>query len=55
VRNQCRIRFSLIHDLPSALAGIIIMKRTPREFAAFLAAEARKWPPILKASGVKPE
>jgi tripartite-type tricarboxylate transporter receptor subunit TctC len=28
---------------------------SPREFAAFLAAEARKWPPILKASGVKPE
>lgn len=26
-----------------------------QEFATFLAAEARKWPPIIKASGMKPE
>jgi tripartite-type tricarboxylate transporter receptor subunit TctC len=27
---------------------------TPQEFATFIADEARKWPPIVKASGVKP-
>jgi tripartite-type tricarboxylate transporter receptor subunit TctC len=37
VRNQCRIRFSLIHDLPSALAGIVIMKRIHFLFAGCLA------------------
>jgi tripartite-type tricarboxylate transporter receptor subunit TctC len=26
-----------------------------QEFATFLAAEARKWPPIIKAAGIKPE
>ena len=38
-----------------AKLGIAPKSSSPREFAAFLAAEARKWPPILKASGVKPE
>lgn len=28
---------------------------SPPEFAAFLAAEAEKWPPIAKAAGLKPE
>jgi tripartite-type tricarboxylate transporter receptor subunit TctC len=39
VRNQCRIRFSLIHDLPSAPAGIVIimMKRIHFLFAGCLA------------------
>jgi tripartite-type tricarboxylate transporter receptor subunit TctC len=27
---------------------------TPQEFAAFLAAEMRKWPPLLRAAGLKP-
>ena len=37
MRNRCRIRFSLIHDLPSALAGIVIMKRIHFLFAGCLA------------------
>jgi tripartite-type tricarboxylate transporter receptor subunit TctC len=28
---------------------------TPREFEDFLAAEIRKWPPLLRAAGLKPE
>jgi len=28
---------------------------TPQEFAAFLAVEVRKWPPLLRAAGVKAE
>ena len=28
---------------------------SPQEFAAFLAREAEKWPPIVKAAGIKPE
>jgi tripartite-type tricarboxylate transporter receptor subunit TctC len=28
---------------------------TPQEFAAFLASEMRKWPPLLRAAGLKPE
>jgi tripartite-type tricarboxylate transporter receptor subunit TctC len=28
---------------------------TPQEFEAFLAAEIRKWPPLLRAAGLKPE
>jgi tripartite-type tricarboxylate transporter receptor subunit TctC len=28
---------------------------SPAEFAAFFAAEARRWPPIIKAAGIKPE
>jgi tripartite-type tricarboxylate transporter receptor subunit TctC len=27
---------------------------TPQEFAAFLAAEMQKWPPLLRAAGLKP-
>jgi tripartite-type tricarboxylate transporter receptor subunit TctC len=38
-----------------AKLGIAPASSSPQEFAAFLVAEARKWPPILKASGVKPE
>ncbi len=28
---------------------------TPAEFAAFFAAELRKWPPLLKAAGLQPQ
>ena len=28
---------------------------TPQEFEAFLAGEVRKWPPLLRAAGVKPD
>ncbi len=28
---------------------------SPEEYAAFLAEEAGRWPPLVKASGVKPE
>ena len=28
---------------------------TPAEFADFLEAERKKWPPLLKAAGLKPE
>ncbi len=28
---------------------------TPAEFAAFVAAEVEKWPPLLRAAGLKPE
>ena len=28
---------------------------SPSEFAAFLAAEAKKWPPLVTAAGMKPE
>ena len=28
---------------------------TPDEFKAFFAGELRKWPPILKAAGIKPQ
>ena len=28
---------------------------TPEEFETFFAAELRKWPPILKAAGIKPQ
>jgi len=28
---------------------------TPQEFAAFVAADAQRWPPIVKAAGLKPE
>ena len=27
---------------------------TPEEFAAFLASEMQKWPPLLRAAGLKP-
>jgi tripartite-type tricarboxylate transporter receptor subunit TctC len=28
---------------------------TPAEFETFFAAELQKWPPILKATGLKPQ
>jgi tripartite-type tricarboxylate transporter receptor subunit TctC len=28
---------------------------SPGQFAAFFAAEAQRWPPIIKAAGIKPE
>jgi tripartite-type tricarboxylate transporter receptor subunit TctC len=28
---------------------------TPRDFAAFIATETRKWPPLLRAAGLKAE
>jgi tripartite-type tricarboxylate transporter receptor subunit TctC len=28
---------------------------SPQEYAAFLAEEVRRWPPIVKAAGVKAE
>jgi tripartite-type tricarboxylate transporter receptor subunit TctC len=28
---------------------------TPQEFEAFLSTEIRKWPPLLRAAGVKAE
>ena len=28
---------------------------TPAEFATFFAAELQKWPPVLRATGIKPQ
>jgi len=28
---------------------------SPQDYGAFLAEEARRWPPIVKAAGVQPE
>ena len=28
---------------------------TPRQYGAFLAEEMKRWPPLVKASGVQPE
>ena len=28
---------------------------TPQEFVPFFAAEIQKWPPLLRAAGLKPE
>ena len=38
-----------------AKLGIEARITTPQEFAAFVADEARKWPPLLTAAGLKPE
>jgi tripartite-type tricarboxylate transporter receptor subunit TctC len=38
-----------------ALQGAEAKITTPSEFAAFLAAERKKWPPLVKAAGLKPE
>jgi tripartite-type tricarboxylate transporter receptor subunit TctC len=38
-----------------ALQGGEAKITSPQEFAAFLTAEARKWPPLVKAAGMKPE
>ena len=35
--------------------GYQAMITTPAEFAAFFAAELRKWPPLLKGVGIKPQ
>jgi tripartite-type tricarboxylate transporter receptor subunit TctC len=44
-------------DMAPALArfGYDVKTTTPAEFAEFFAAELRKWPPILTASGLKPQ
>jgi tripartite-type tricarboxylate transporter receptor subunit TctC len=31
------------------------MSMTPQEFEAFLAVERRKWPPLVRAAGLKPD
>jgi tripartite-type tricarboxylate transporter receptor subunit TctC len=28
---------------------------TPAEFAAFFTAELQRWPPVLRATGIKPQ
>jgi hypothetical protein len=28
---------------------------SPREFGAFLAAQAQKWPPVIKAANIQPQ
>jgi tripartite-type tricarboxylate transporter receptor subunit TctC len=44
-------------EMIAALArfGFEAMITTPQEFADFLAVEMQKWPPLLRAAGVKPE
>jgi tripartite-type tricarboxylate transporter receptor subunit TctC len=44
-------------DMAPALRrfGYDAMITTPAEFATFFAAELRKWPAILKATGIKPQ
>jgi tripartite-type tricarboxylate transporter receptor subunit TctC len=44
-------------ELTAAFAkvGFEAKTTTPQEFAAFLAVEIRKWPPLLRAAGLKPE
>jgi tripartite-type tricarboxylate transporter receptor subunit TctC len=46
--------------LPEVLAtldklGFNPMTGSPQEFATFLAAQAQKWPPVLKAANVQPQ
>jgi tripartite-type tricarboxylate transporter receptor subunit TctC len=38
-----------------AKLGFNPMTGSPQEFAAFLAAQAQKWPPVLKAANVQPQ
>jgi tripartite-type tricarboxylate transporter receptor subunit TctC len=38
-----------------ATMGFEAMLTTPQEFAVFFAAEKKKWPPLLRAAGLKPE
>ena len=38
-----------------AKLGLEPKSTTPQEFEAFLSTEIRKWPPLLRAAGVKPE
>jgi tripartite-type tricarboxylate transporter receptor subunit TctC len=28
---------------------------SPQEFAAFLVAQAQKWPPVIKAANIRPQ
>jgi len=44
-------------EMKAALArlGFEAQITTPQEFSVFLAAEAKKWPPLLRAAGIKPE
>ena len=43
-------------ELSAALnkLGIEPQIGTPKEFVAFLASEMQKWPPLLRAAGLKP-
>jgi hypothetical protein len=40
---------------PNPQLGFEPKSATPQEFEAFLSTEIRKWPPLLRAAGVKPE
>ncbi len=44
-------------ELQKSFAGMSFETRimSPRDFAAFFAAEAQRWPPIIKAAGIKLE
>ena len=44
-------------ELQTSFARMSFQTRlmSPKEFAAFFAAEAQRWPPIIKAAGIKPE
>jgi len=44
-------------ELQKAFAGMSFEAKvmSPTQFAAFFAAEAQRWPPIIKAAGIKPE
>jgi tripartite-type tricarboxylate transporter receptor subunit TctC len=44
-------------ELQKGFAGMSFDTKvmSPAEFAAFFAAEAQRWPPIIKAAGIKPE
>jgi tripartite-type tricarboxylate transporter receptor subunit TctC len=44
-------------ELQKSFAGMSFETKvmSPAEFAAFFAAEAERWPPIIKAAGIKPE
>jgi len=44
-------------ELQKSFAGMSFETKvmSPPEFAAFFAAEAQRWPPIIKAAGIKPE
>jgi hypothetical protein len=46
VAQHCR-------TLPSILTICNIM--SPREYGAFLAAQAQKWPPVIKAANMQPQ
>jgi tripartite-type tricarboxylate transporter receptor subunit TctC len=35
--------------------GFDPMIMSPQEFAAFLAAQAQKWPPVIKAANIQPQ